>query len=240
MVSEGSSHLFLCRDGQMLPRWSEAFEGAKASKPGTLRSKKGKSTVALLWLRLDRDVSAAEQVASVALRFGLLPCIVMSDIPKDEEAMAVFSAGARGYCNTHADPALLRQIAGVVLQGGLWIGESLMQRLIGATARLTRVAPTAEPVRSEGPSIGLSPVAAPPAIAPAWQEKLTEREREVALTLASGASNKEIARLLGITDRTVKAHVGAILEKLQVRDRLQLSLVVNGGAKAAGRPDGVG
>lgn len=236
MVSEGPSHLFLCRDGQMLPRWSEAFEGAKASKPGTLRSKKGKYTVGLLWLRLEQDVSAAEQVAGVALRFGLLPCIVMSDIPQDEEAMAVFSAGARGYCNTHADPVLLRQIAGVVLQGGLWIGESLMQRLIGATARVARAAPAAEPGRSAVLSAGLSP-AAPLASTPAWQEKLTERELEVAQTLASGASNKEIARLLGITDRTVKAHVGAILEKLRVRDRLQLSLVVNGGAKVEGRPD---
>ncbi|WP_341910027.1 response regulator transcription factor [Polaromonas sp. YR568] len=238
MVSEGSSHLFLCRDGQMLPRWSEAFEGAKASKPGTLRSKKGKSTVGLLWLRLEQDVSAAEQVAGVALRFGVLPCIVMSDIPQDEEAMAVFSAGARGYCNTHADPKLLRQIAGVVLQGGLWIGESLMQRLIGATARLARAAPLTEASLSTGLSGDLSPPATAPPAAPAWQEKLTDREREVAQTLASGASNKEIARLLGITDRTVKAHVGAILEKLQVRDRLQLSLVINGGARVTDRSDG--
>ena len=56
----------------------------------------------------------------------------------------------------------------------------------------------------------------------------TTRARLMGIALATGASNKEIARSLGITERTVKAHVGAILEKLQVRDRLQLSLVVNG------------
>lgn len=229
MVSEGSLHLFLCRDGRMLPRWSEAFESATAAKSGASRPGKAKSKVALLWLRLEHGAPANEQMARIVLNFGLLPCVVMSDIPQDEEALAVFSAGARGYCNTHADPVLLRQIAGVVLQGGLWIGESLMQRLIGATARLARAAPVGSPALS-------SPSSLPPPSK--WQEKLTERELEVARTLASGASNKEIARLLGITERTVKAHVGAILEKLKVRDRLQLSLIVNGGGVPAG-PDSI-
>ncbi len=61
-----------------------------------------------------------------------------------------------------------------------------------------------------------------------WEEDLTERERETAHHIARGASNKEIARELGITERTVKAHVGAILEKLNLRDRLQIALRVNG------------
>ncbi len=61
-----------------------------------------------------------------------------------------------------------------------------------------------------------------------WAQTLTEREREVAKAVAQGASNKEIARQLDITERTIKAHVGAILEKLGARDRLQLSLIVNG------------
>ncbi|WP_341643525.1 helix-turn-helix domain-containing protein [Thauera sp. SDU_THAU2] len=43
-------------------------------------------------------------------------------------------------------------------------------------------------------------------------------------------SNKEVARLLGITERTVKAHLGAIFEKLGVRDRLQLALRVGAAA----------
>ena len=59
-----------------------------------------------------------------------------------------------------------------------------------------------------------------------WASSLTEREFEVAKAVALGASNKEIATQLGITERTIKAHVGAVLEKLQVRDRLQLALLV--------------
>lgn len=54
--------------------------------------------------------------------------------------------------------------------------------------------------------------------------ELTERERLVALAVAEGQSNKEVARRLDITERTVKAHLGAIFRKLGVRDRLQLIL----------------
>jgi len=57
---------------------------------------------------------------------------------------------------------------------------------------------------------------------------LSEREVQVARLIANGASNKEIADRLVITERTVKAHLTAIFEKLGVRDRLQLSLRVNG------------
>jgi DNA-binding NarL/FixJ family response regulator len=61
-----------------------------------------------------------------------------------------------------------------------------------------------------------------------WRSLLTPREQDAAVLLAKGDSNKEIARQLDITERTVKAHVGAMLEKLGVRDRLQLSLIING------------
>lgn len=55
---------------------------------------------------------------------------------------------------------------------------------------------------------------------------LSERETEVAELIANGRSNKEIAQALGITDTTVKKHVGQILAKLQLQDRLQVGLYV--------------
>ena len=57
---------------------------------------------------------------------------------------------------------------------------------------------------------------------------LSEREGQVAKLVAGGASNKEIADRLSIAERTVKAHLTAIFEKTGARDRLQLSLKVNG------------
>lgn len=58
-------------------------------------------------------------------------------------------------------------------------------------------------------------------------KQLTSREKAVALEVAKGATNKEIARTLNITERTVKAHLGSAFNKLNVRDRLQLVLVMN-------------
>jgi two-component system, NarL family, nitrate/nitrite response regulator NarL len=205
-------HLFLCPHGRMLPRWTEAFQSAKAGKTETTRSKAELGRVTLIWLRINHDLPVASQIDAISLTLKLAPFVVLSDRPSDEEALAAFGCGAKGYCNTHASTALLVQISSVVLQGGLWIGESLMLRLVSATHRIPSVVDT-----DRSPS---SP--------PVWSKSLTEREKEVAITLAAGSSNKEIARKLDITERTVKAHVGAILEKLQVRDRLQLSLVVNG------------
>ncbi|MFE3460963.1 response regulator transcription factor [Nocardiopsis aegyptia] len=57
-------------------------------------------------------------------------------------------------------------------------------------------------------------------------EALSRREREVLRGLGRGFSNRRIARDLGVTERTVKAHVTRILEKLSVRSRLEAALVV--------------
>ena len=70
--------------------------------------------------------------------------------------------------------------------------------------------------------------ASPAPAAGGERDRLTPREREIVSALARGETNKEIARQLEITERTVKAHVSAMLEKLGARDRLQLSLIVNG------------
>jgi two-component system, NarL family, nitrate/nitrite response regulator NarL len=199
-------HYFVSERGDLLPRWREAFPSAQGFKFGELA---GKSDVAkLVWVRLASGVAPAKTFEVVRQHLGDVSIIALGDQPGDEEALACFSAGARGYCNSHAVPKLLRNVADVALQGGLWIGESLMLRLLQGTARIA--------------------VPAPQGAAPEWAALLTERERQVTLAVAEGDSNKEIARRLGITERTVKAHATAIFGKLNVRDRLQLSLIVHG------------
>ena len=61
-----------------------------------------------------------------------------------------------------------------------------------------------------------------------WRQALTQREVEIATLAAHGASNLSIASQCGITERTVKAHLSAVFEKLNVTDRLQLALRVHG------------
>jgi len=185
----------------MLPRWQEAFPEAECADASRAAVRQAPG---LVWVRLDAGLPAAEQIARVRGHCAAAPIVVLSDQPSDEEAMAVFSAGVKGYCNSHAAAELLTQVALVVGQGGLWIGEGLMQRLLSLTGRFPAV----------------------PSANPAWEQALSERERDVAREIAAGASNKEIARRLGITERTVKMHVSAIFAKLKVRDRLQLSLLL--------------
>lgn len=201
-------HCFASEEGDLLPRWREAFPSAVARRLDA-RVSRGETPLAplVVWVRLPQSAIVPVTLQGIRDTYGTIPIVVLSDRPDDEQAVACFAAAARGYCNTHAVPELLARIADVVAHGGLWIGETLMQRLLQGTAHIST------PVLTDAP--------------PDWAVLLTDRERQVALAVARGASNKEIARELGITERTVKAHAGAIFEKLGVRDRLQLSLVIN-------------
>lgn len=62
---------------------------------------------------------------------------------------------------------------------------------------------------------------------PSGVSKLTDREREVLMLVAAALPNRTIARRLGIAERTVKAHVTSIVEKLKVASRLEAALLVN-------------
>lgn len=94
----------------------------------------------------------------------------------------------------------------MVEHGGLWLGQELLQRLIMVSKNM---------------------VGSQPQHIAELTAKLTEREREVALEAAKGLSNKQIARDLSITERTVKAHLKHVFERLQVKDRLQLALLLS-------------
>lgn len=206
-----------------MPRWLDAFPGATVSTPGQLPRQAQDNT--LVWLHLDSAVPASAQIAALRARAGDVAIIALADSPQDDEALALFAAGIRGYCNAHATAANLRRVARVVRDGGLWIGSALMQRLLVATqaalARRTEVLHDADD--------GAARLAL-----------LTSREREVAGSIAQGCSNKEAARRLAITERTVKAHVGSILGKLKARDRLHLVLLLNGHRSSPVDPEGDG
>lgn len=134
-----------------------------------------------------------------------LAILAASPRPDDDEGLAILNAGASGYCHSHAPLDTLRQALEVIASGELWVGHALLSRLLRLVdTRLPRASLTD------------------------WATPLTEREREVAHHAAIGESNLAIADALGITERTVKAHLKAVFEKLQVADRLQLALRVHG------------
>jgi len=120
------------------------------------------------------------------------------------QAIDLFQAGARGYCNRYIRAELLVEVVRVVEAGEVWVGEQLMSGLLRALPRSVNAIAADHPL-----------------LAP-----LTDRERDVIPYIINGMGNKLIARELAITERTVKAHVSSILHKLGVTDRMQLAMLL--------------
>jgi len=200
-------HWIIDKEKRLFPAWHEAMPAAVMLGRDEV-SNLPVGVPGILWCRL-RSGEAVEAVLGGMPRGDGRLIVLLCDEPDETTVMQALAAGAAGCCNTHAAPEVLRQVATVVENGGLWIGQSLLQRLVGSTSRLL------EEKASEGRRND-------------WSTMLSEREAQVARLVAGGASNKEVASQLDITERTVKAHLGAVFEKLELRDRLQLSLRING------------
>lgn len=204
-----NAHLFLITRSRTPGRWQEAFpDAAVVHQPSEVLRRAGPAS--LVWV----EVTRRNWMSELRAQRPELPVIAVTLNPNATEGVAAFEAGARGYCHALAAPEMLRQVALVISNGGLWLGTDLMARAATAIARMSSPSPSA------------------PA-APTSLDTLTPRERAVAMQVASGASNKEVARTLDITPRTVKAHMGAIFDKLGVRDRLQLVLLLREASRSA-------
>lgn len=209
-------HIFVTARPQPIPRWLQAFPDARlvCGQDAHTLDPARLADAAVIWLHLTADgPPESEWVAAVRAIERHAPIVVLSNVPEDEQGLAALAAGAAGYCSALTLPAVLRQVASVVEHGGVWVGPQLMRRLMQGLARQQD---------GSGPQADLS--------------LLSQRERQVAEAAARGSTNKEIARVLGITERTVKAHLSAAFEKLGVRDRMQLSLVVNGVEESTATP----
>ncbi len=201
-------HFFITPYTRLPANWQKAFPAMGAvqqaiSLPRVLSG--------LLWLHYPQPdlLSLKHTMAALRHQYPDVGVIVLSNVPDDEEGLQALQAGALGYCHSLATSEMLAQVASVVTNGGLWVGESLLRRLMLSTIQATQSAP---PVFVDTPDQS--------------RPTLSPRERAVALAVAKGASNKEVARQLNITERTVKAHLSAVFEKMDVRDRLQLVLAM--------------
>lgn len=135
--------------------------------------------------------------------------VACSSSPTDDEGIAALDAGCSGYCHAYSDSETMSQVRQVIEAGQVWIGSRLMQKLIRG-AKLTHRVEQSKLVDAD------------------WSVDLTNREKEVAVLAANGASNQLISKDCGISERTVKAHLSAVFQKLNITDRLQLALRVHG------------
>lgn len=133
------------------------------------------------------------------------PLVALVDSPEPTEGEWLLSRGVGGYANTYLQPDLLPEVVATVMRGDIWAGAEMMQGMLKRL--LSRQGPVTNPSHD-------------------WH--LSAREQQVLGQLVLGLGNKQIARQLGITERTIKAHVSSILEKSGVHDRIELILKLGG------------
>lgn len=199
--------IFICTRSSLLANWSEACPDATVF-PDVSAVDVSKKNESLFWLHVGHD-GHQWMVAAISriLRDFYNPrIVVLANAPDQSQALLALSQGAVGYCHAYSAPEVLIEVKAVVGHGGIWLGRDLLQRLI---------------------SVSTNMVASQPERIAEKLALLTKREQEVALEAAKGLSNKEIARVLDITERTVKAHLSSSFERLGIKDRLQLALILN-------------
>ena len=141
------------------------------------------------------DTMAGLKAACPGLRI-----IVTGSDADDETILKALAAGAKGYVDAAAAPPEFVHAIHMVHQGSVWAPRRVLSTFI---ERVT---------------------SSPGHIFPAGRVSFTDREKEVLELLVVGRSNKEIGSVLGIEERTVKAHVAKLMRKVGVQNRIALSV----------------
>jgi len=159
-----------------------------------------------------------------------LAVLVLTTFEGDDLVLGALQAGARGFLLKDTPPHELVQAVRTVAAGRSILSPSVLDRVIafaaGSRSGQAAGGPGGAPA---GPPVD---TAADDTEARRLLALLTEREREVALAVANGASNAQIAADLYVGLATVKTHVGHVYEKFGVENRVQLALVVHAARRA--------
>jgi DNA-binding NarL/FixJ family response regulator len=174
----------------------EAGDGIEA----VARARELRPDVVLMDIRMPR-LNGVEATATLA-EAGIEPrprVLVLTTFDLDEYVFGALRAGAAGFLLKDAPRERLLEAIRVVHRGDALLSPSITRRLV------EEFAARADPL--EPPEAVLA--------------QLTPREREVLALVARGYSNSEIAQRLVVTEATVKSHVGSVLSKFGLRDRVQ-------------------
>ncbi len=198
----------------------EAVEAANFTDALARAGDSGPFDLALVDLTMP-GMPSFEGIAALTARLPGVPVVVLSASERPDDVAGAIEAGARGYVVKSARPRVLYHALPLILAGEIYVPPVVLngERENGAEDRAAAAA-RAEAVRAEAGLI----------------ERLTPRERDVLGHLAAGLSNKEIAQALDIDEGTVKAHIKALLRKLDVANRTQAAILAvrNGWVSADG------
>lgn len=174
----------------------------------SLRALLGKASPRLLVVEMGLRGFTRSEKAWLLERCECVRTVVAGQLPNTASEVDWYVAGVRAVCPEDIDVQELRRVLAAVDRGETWMRRALVPQLIARLGRRSA---------QRNPSIGRSSGHLP---------AMTARETEVAHLVAGGYSNKQIARRLAITERTVKFHLTALFRKLGVEDRVMLALHV--------------
>jgi DNA-binding NarL/FixJ family response regulator len=150
------------------------------------------------------ELDGLEATRMIVEQAGATRIIVLTTFDLDEYVYAALRAGASGFLLKDAPPGELLSAIRAVASGDAVVAPSVTRRLLSSYAH--RLPAPDAPDRESEQRLQL----------------LTAREHEVLLQVARSLSNAEIAEQLVLSEATVKSHVGRILAKLELRDRVQI------------------
>ena len=145
-------------------------------------------------------------IQKLAQQFSSISVLVLSTFDDDEYITQAMQFGAKGYLLKDTPIEEIAHAIRAAIKGYTQLGPGLFQKFLTQSDRNRSNSPTA---------------------LPNVLQALTPREKEVLSLIAKGASNKEIAQELYISERTVKAHITSILSQLNLRDRTQAAILAN-------------
>jgi len=180
----------------------EADDGARA----VAAVREHRPDVVLMDIRMPEMDGIA---ATAALRRLDTPpqVIVLTTYQADDQVLSALRAGASGFLLKHTPPAEIVNAVRLVAAGEAMLSPSVTRTLLS--------------------HLGNAQAAERRHAATERLAALTDREREVAVSVGSGASNAEVAASLFMSEATVKAHVSRLFTKLDVANRVQIAIVVH-------------
>jgi two-component system nitrate/nitrite response regulator NarL len=178
----------------------------QASSPQVLQSLVQKNEQYLLLM--DQLFTDFQTINTLCQKSDILRIFVLSDNPGKEDGIKLMQIGVVGYANTYISEGRLAEAVKTVQTGRVWFNQDVLAQFIQHVNTNKKDTVTDDSKRI--------------------LEGLTEREREIAILVSRGFTNKAIGEQLYISERTVKSHLSSIFSKIGVQSRLKLALLING------------
>ena len=171
-----------------------------------------KHPVDILLIDLGIPGGGGETIASITRMWPATRIVVLTTSERVEDVTACMQTGVRGYALKNIDTPELAKMLRSVAAGEVYLTPSLGARLFAQPPAAQRQAPAPQTDIAD----------------------LTSREEEILSQVSVGSTNKEIARKLNISDKTVKYYMTNILQKLQVRNRVEAVIAARDRVKKTG------